>query len=385
MSKPLTSEQIAAIATYQEKWWQKAIATEPLDRDRAEQNIRAAYAAVNEPVPRVVFCDSPYQGFLSVDWSDPTSNVVSAIGQLEFAIDMDATRGVGLLDPYTYDGWKIRSVSITFGLAWQQLRGMDIFNRLAPKDKSNAEECFAFELFEQDPSGFIYPTFLWWGAFFDFAFSVLNLQASSDRKGWENYNIKATFQALKDIGGWIFPRRKTCVVCDRPSRIALDEENRPHAIAKAAIEYADGFKIYAYHGVWMPEKYGKLPPSQWQPQWLLTEKNAECRRILLQEIGYDRICSELKPKILDRWREYALLEIENDPNFDPRDVDEYYDLAKHYWGDGFDTEPIYLLTMTCPSTDRQHIMRVPPNLTTAREAIRWVNWDIDPTEFGAET
>jgi len=28
---------------------------------------------------------------------------------------------------------------------------------------------------------------------------------------------------------------------------------------------------------------------------------------------------------------------------------------------------------------------VPPNLTSAREAIGWVNWDIDPEEFSLQT
>jgi internalin A len=28
---------------------------------------------------------------------------------------------------------------------------------------------------------------------------------------------------------------------------------------------------------------------------------------------------------------------------------------------------------------------VPPNLASARKAIRWVNWDIDPEEFSVQT
>lgn len=41
--------------------------------------------------------------------------------------------------------------------------------------------------------------------------------------------------------------------------------------------------------------------------------------------------------------------------------------------------------MTCPSTNNIHILRVPPNLNSAKEAIRWVNWDIDPEDFATET
>ena len=41
--------------------------------------------------------------------------------------------------------------------------------------------------------------------------------------------------------------------------------------------------------------------------------------------------------------------------------------------------------MTCPSTNYIHVLRVPPELTSAREAITWVNWDIDPDRFSIET
>ena len=103
--------------------------------------------------------------------------------------------------------------------------------------------------------------------------------------------------------------------------------------------------------------------SQWKAEWLLTEDNAEIRRVLIQQIGYDRIFQELGASAIDHYREYTLLKIDAD----------------------IDIEPIHLLKMTCPSTAHIHVLRVPPNLTSARDAIRWVNWDIDPEAFAVET
>jgi internalin A len=100
----------------------------------------------------------------------------------------------------------------------------------------------------------------------------------------------------------------------------------------------------------------------WQAQWLLSEENAELRRLLIQRIGYDRICCELQAVELDSWQEYRLLKIDN-----------------------ADVEPIYLLKMTCPSTGHIHALRVPPDMRSAKEAIRWVNWDIDSEEFSVQT
>ncbi|MEP0753988.1 hypothetical protein NDA03_17350 [Trichocoleus sp. Lan] len=50
-----------------------------------------------------------------------------------------------------------------------------------------------------------------------------------------------------------------------------------------------------------------------------------------------------------------------------------------------DIEPIYLLKMACRSTEFIHALRVPPDVNSAREAIRWVNWGVDPEEFSVQT
>jgi hypothetical protein len=44
----------------------------------------------------------------------------------------------------------------------------------------------------------------------------------------------------------------------------------------------------------------------------LTESNAGLRRVLIQGIGYARICQELQAIELDNWQEYTLLKIDAD-------------------------------------------------------------------------
>jgi leucine-rich repeat protein SHOC2 len=113
--------------------------------------------------------------------------------------------------------------------------------------------------------------------------------------------------------------------------------------------------------------------SEWEPQWLLEENNAEIRRILIQQVGYEKICQELNTIELDRWREYTLLKID--------DAEQIYDrtLFRNIW------QPMLLLKMTCPSTAHIHILRVPPEMTSAEAAITWVNHGIHPDEFAIAT
>jgi len=80
----------------------------------------------------------------------------------------------------------------------------------------------------------------------------------------------------------------------------------------------------------------------------------------VQSIGYAKICQELPATIINHWQEYTLLKI----------IDF-----------NIDEEEIYLLKMTCPTTNKIHVLRVPPNLNSAREAVRWFNWRIDPKEL----
>jgi internalin A len=180
-----------------------------------------------------------------------------------------------------------------------------------------------------------------------------------DEKAQEILRCK---QQLFEDCGWIFPFENICLVCDRPLHIRFDAENQLHAEGEPAIAFADGYSLYFHHGVKLPEKYGKVHPDLWQAQWLLSESNAELRRVLIETIGYDRICQQLQAVELERWQEYTLLKIDN-----------------------ADVEPIYLLKMTCPSTGFIHALRVPPDVRSAKEAIRWVNWDIDPEEFSVQT
>jgi leucine-rich repeat protein SHOC2 len=95
----------------------------------------------------------------------------------------------------------------------------------------------------------------------------------------------------------------------------------------------------------------------------LDEKNAEIRQVLIQQIGYDRICQELDAIDIDTWREYTLLKI----------------------GADIDEESMVLLKMTCPSTGHIHILRVPPEMTSAEAAITWVNHGIHPDQFIIQT
>ena len=422
----LTPEQEALIPVYQEKWKAIALSTEPINRQRAEAAIKAVYAIMGKNAPQIRFCSSPYEANFSALESDHNSlsltdgireichfirstykffnhplfklrselndsaiNMIRRIFKCRFPEDMELAEIAGYISQMLKDSEKSSAFqdsnssrteiprfmrviyspfeqmikpgvqdSVKEMLAIMRSQEVESVNwierslyevsrqqQLQVWEKINIIECMSFQPI---PSAV---TSIW----LDFCTSVLHFPIK--KKKWE------VFASLVKECGWIFCDDEICVVCDRPRILSLDSENRLHAEGKPAIQFADGFSVYAYHGVRLPEAYGKLHPRQWRSEWLLSEDNAELKRVLIQGIGYARICQELQAVELDSFAEYTLLIIDSDA----------------------DIEAIYLLKMNDPSTGYIHVLRVPPDVQSAREAIKWVNWGIDPEEFSIQS
>lgn len=135
-------------------------------------------------------------------------------------------------------------------------------------------------------------------------------------------------------------------------------------------------------GVCLPRKYW-TKFSDWKSEWLLVENNAEIRRTLIEHVGYEKICDELDTTNINTWREYTLLKIDNTHI-------TYYSMhgqEGYHWDDLQPSylEPIVLLKMTCPSTQHVHILRVPPDMRSAEDAITWVNHGVHPSKIAVAT
>ncbi|MBV6626916.1 MAG: hypothetical protein KI793_28920 [Rivularia sp. (in: Bacteria)] len=119
----------------------------------------------------------------------------------------------------------------------------------------------------------------------DYAFSVLNYPCKTQK--W------SALQGLAKYCGSIFGVNNLCIVCERPTKILVNEDNQLHGEGETAIEFADGFVAYAYNGRYLPEKYGRIHPSQWQTQWIFDEEYNDLQEALIQGIGAVRLSEEL--------------------------------------------------------------------------------------------
>ncbi|MEG4815090.1 leucine-rich repeat domain-containing protein, partial [Microcoleus sp. K5-D4] len=344
------------------------LSTTPIDALKATETVKKIYAAIGREAPQVIVCSSPQVASIKL----PKQLKISWISQLQkWEIGVgNLVRRNRLLDELFQGLYLGCSGEVWRRVLWQERRleqsvdnilDSEFQDLVANYGESLGGDIMAEPYYLRPLTPTERVEEIHWIEFLIAKFGI-----PLDQKAQELFRCK---QQLFEDCGWIFPFEKVCLVCDRPLHIRFDAENRLHAEGEPAIAFADGYSLYFHHGLKLPEKYGKVHPDLWEAQWLLFEENAELRRLLIQRIGYDRICQELEVTELDSWQEYTLLSIEFDDDFD----------------DEGNAKPIYLLKMTCPSTGHIHALRVPPNVRSAQEAIRWVNWDIDLEEFSVQT
>ncbi|MBW4623683.1 MAG: hypothetical protein KME17_30520 [Cyanosarcina radialis HA8281-LM2] len=435
----LTPEQEALIETYRDRWRRVILCTTPIDRSSAETGVKAAYAAIGKPAPEIWFVSGPQAardllrektipqlmqqlgiplwpfplaGNLSRDLrsqlsEELLSNLVQQLHSLELntlsfqihtsiwnplaeifpqnqTVEIDPEIWGELSEQMLSRYWEQQQTQWRQQLRqqpggdwlvqlgdtlwqWGQPLGQFVEDNVWQPLKSQSAIA-EWERGWRQMLGTFSMVGLGWNAIvdlaeglnfhpllLDFCYSVLHCH--HDPAQWQ------AWRSLVTDCGLVLTFEKGCLVFDRPLEISIDANDRLHGEGRPAIKFADGYSVYAYQGVTLPEKYGRLHPNQWEARWLLEEENAELRRVLIQGIGYSRICQELDAKELDSWREYTLLEIVQN----------------------VDVEPIHLLKMTCPSTGYIHASRVPPDIQSAREAVSWINWGVDPEEFAVET
>jgi hypothetical protein len=92
---------------------------------------------------------------------------------------------------------------------------------------------------------------------------------------------------------------------------------------------------------------------------ILGERNAELRRVLLERFGFERFMDEAGAAVMDRDRDAG---------------GERQLLRLKLEGD----EDLVCVSVSCPSTERRYLLRVPPTMRTCRQAVAWTAGFDDP-------
>lgn len=411
----LNNEELRALAQSYLQKWRKVFST-PIDREQAAATVSALYQQIGYSPPKIVFLDSPlavmiataalfnatevaqqqvhrklrayyeqcsqqlldrlYNDCMDLPYINNFSGRIPCDLQNWYASEYGDLYQEGYLPSELETNSTLVSDLFSIGEGyrnedwWNNIYSQQQFERLSHQLGISPELLRAKRLSNSKLIRPVWITHIPEAAVYDYA-------ASNGLLAYAEPFISFVNSALQLE--CISPFQEICFVSDRP-QFKRDSQGRLHSITEPAIYFSDGLGLaYFYNGVKLPRRYGILPPTQWEAQWVLEEQNAQIRQILIQEIGYSRVCQELHLEELDSWREYTLLKL---PIYDDHGPAVTW-TAKFQRADE-EAGATYLLKMTCPSTGFVYALRVPPNVNSAREAATWINWGIDPERFTVE-
>ena len=226
----LSPEKEQLISIYRNKWKKIARSTQPIDREKAATALKSAYAWVGRQEPKIFFFESP------------NAALNAAANQFWEPIQEQLSEGlVVILGGFIDIKYSIFSQVMSDSLAdylwqslWVQLEE-NLRSQLATvQAATSSKDQFYGECIEIED-------WVCYSSLFDFCFSVMKYDELA-QQDWE------IFRTLSSEFYWLYPYENICLVCDRPIKILLDGKDRVHAEEEPAIQFADGFSVYARHG-----------------------------------------------------------------------------------------------------------------------------------------
>jgi hypothetical protein len=168
--------------------------------------------------------------------------------------------------------------------------------------------------------------------------------------GIDTGNMPPILNAVQ-AGGWWWPFAEVCFACDNPVELHVDDRVRLHYEHGKAVRFEDGQGCWALHGVRVPEA---VVQDRFTATDIDAQQNAQVRSVMIERFGLARYILESGAQELHR-DAYGIL------------------YSKTLPGAG---EPIVMVQVInrTPEPDgsfRTYMLRVPPHMQTAKEAVAW--------------
>jgi len=423
----------SAVQEYAAAWRRHQASTEPADRPRAEAAIKGLYAEAGQPKPRVLWVPSPAAGALAYhlararhrpvlgvhtrgdigtgdnrDWNAlaepfaPRPNWLRTLrqrigDQLPFQVAtrvlngsvfetgprvasaLDAHLGSMVARAIEPKDLEVPPISArlgrqVLGAAWDRyvdLVGRDLARDLVHRaieqaanslldlgdeDSSRARSVHGARLVRarhaMQPGQFdaVWPAY-------GLLLGVLDAPAWKGPTGSRcRERIQRRLDLAASAGPW-WALGGLAIISERPVRLSTDPRGRLHFETGPAIAWPDGTSIWAWHGVAVPSQV-VIDPGSITAGAIQREENVEVRRVMAERMGWERLV-----------RGGAALKIHSDSTgvlwqlHLPRPLSWRERPAKIVEVVNSTPEP--------DGTRRHYFIRVPPEMTTARQAVAW--------------
>lgn len=245
----LTPEQEADLPRVRQKWLDAGLDTSPIDHEKAIESAKLAYKSADLDEPRFfIFAKGPKEAMEML-------NIASEchLTEEDFVELSKTTMGLTNAIRIILEDVKTKNPKFKFNCIWPGFYG-------------------------QHEAG--------WLGFHDF-FD-------------EHFGLSEKSRGLRDLAqnaGWVWLYNDLVVICEKPTHITL-RGTVLHNEKRAAIEYRDGTKIYAFNGVVIPEKW-VLEKETIDPSEILSCPDVDKRAAGIALIGYSKMKKDLNYKILE--------------------------------------------------------------------------------------
>ncbi|WP_028954311.1 DUF6745 domain-containing protein [Synechocystis sp. PCC 7509] len=249
----LSPEQEAMLPSYRDKWRSLSILTEPINKEKVTAVIKAAYAVSGYGEPEILFYSSPMESIKKVIAVENFKDYLGRNINIKFikrVIDHLQHQVMQQFEEQLFISRLLNQISIPEfpHYSTQSHPRVSYFPSYSVTSCTEQQLIADFDQSKIEFTDYSYFTRnltrpaegAIWGCMFDFCISVLKLQ--HDRQKWQ------VLQELMQHSGFIFQYEKVCIVCDRPYKLSFDQENRLHAEGEPAMQFTDGYSVYACHG-----------------------------------------------------------------------------------------------------------------------------------------
>lgn len=384
----LTPEQEQMLNKHRNEYLQWGLSCEPMNQDVVKATIGEMYRRIGKNVPSFWFCQSPAQMLIVISilkskllganlrddlrvnlgdnlganfWANLGDNLWANLGD-NLWVNLGDNLGDNLWNNLKANLWDNLRTYLRANLEinlrdnlWDNLRanlGNNLRTNLGDNLKANLRANFWDDLWDDLRANLgnnLWDSDFWgqmdmfWIAYYRYPEQYLHVDYGEFSK------VLQLWDTLGKSCGWWYPYENICFVSDRPEQIHK-KGVQLHNDSGPAVLYRDGYALWCLNGVDVGELIVTTPADQLDVNLILTTKNAEVRREIVRKIGIERVCDELKARVIDTQGDYSLLLL------------DLQDGRKRPY-----------LKMLNPSIGTYHIEGVPPDCDTVEKAITWRN------------
>ena len=353
----LSKEQEARFQEYIHKWTDIGLSTQKANRKEAEEGVLEMYKIAGLKKPKIVWCDSPLsQGIVRMIVMKMESD-----GLLKKGKKIGASVRDSVWDSVGDSVWASVGASVrdsVWASVWASVRasvwasvGDSVRDSVWASVGDSVGASVGDSGYGQHDAN--------WLAFYDFFMEVCKLEQETNK-------LSGIWKVSKNAG-WYLPHENICWVSERHNKLNRDDRGRLHNEHGMALQYPDGWGIYALHGVRFPEElYKKIILREMPMEEVLKITDIDQR---VQAIKF------AKTGLRDFYQQQGGKKVDEVDKLDSKLRKVHYELWKIPAGEIFNQE-VAFATYDCPSSiergeKQEYAKGVPVNFNKVAEAMAW--------------